>query len=221
MQELPLHHTDWLLAVLMLSFVVMITVKLYNAGRLRDFAILPFHSGRKELEESFNPVPGKGFVDLSLSLNSTLIITISCFLLLHPYEDVFPEFNDWTMFLMLLFALLIFFLFKNFMGLLVGWVFHKSDEIAEAQNINLAYRTWLGIILLPICTVAVFFQPAYPVVYFILLFVLSVGYFLAFQFSALRIWSMGVLPYYKLLYLCALEITPLIFLVGWLKSLVG
>mgnify|MGYP003636825822 CR=1 FL=1 len=107
------------------------------------------------------------------------------------------------------------------MGLLVGWVFNKSDEIAADQNINLAYRTWLGILLLPLCIVAVFFHQAYPVMYFMLLTVVGVGYFLAFQFSAIRIWSMGVLPYYKLLYICALEITPLIFLVGWLISLVG
>ncbi len=219
--ELPVHHTDWLLGVLLLSFIMMIAVRLYNAKRLKDFAILPFHSRRRDLEESFNPVPGKGFVDLSLSLNSTLVITITCFLLLHPYRGKFPLLEDWTVFLMLLFALMIFFLFKNFMGLLVGWVFNKSDEIAAAQNINLAYRTWLGILLLPLCIVAVFFHQAYPVMYFMLLTVVGVGYFLAFQFSAIRIWSMGVLPYYKLLYICALEITPLIFLVGWLISLVG
>ncbi len=219
--ELPIHHTDWLLGVLLLSFVIMIAVRLYNFGRLKDFSILPFHSRRRDLEESFNPVPGKGFVDFSLSLNSTLVITIACFLLLHPYRGQFPLLADWTVFLMLLFALMIFFLFKNFMGLLVGWIFNKSDEIAAAQNINLAYRTWMGILLLPLCTVAVFFHQAYPVLYFVLLIAVSVGYILAFQFSAIRIWSMGVLPYYKLLYLCALEITPLIFLVGWLISLVG
>ncbi len=114
--ELPLHHTDWLLGVLLLSFIMIIAAKLYNGRRLKDFAMLPFHSRRRDLEENFNPVPGKGFVDFSLSLNSTLIITVSCFLLLHPYQGKFPLLQDWTAFLMLFFALMIFFLFKNFMA---------------------------------------------------------------------------------------------------------
>lgn len=219
--EIGYHHTDWLLILLFVAVGILMAARLYNAQRLKDFALLPFHSRRKDLEANFNPVPGKGFVDLSLSLNSTLVITLSCFLLLHPYQGHFPLLSDWTLFLLLLFAFMIFFLFKNFMGLIVGWIFNRSEEITASQNVNLAYRTWLGILLLPVCILTVFVHQAYPVFYYILLILLSTGYFFAFQFSAIRIWEMEVLPYYKILYLCALEITPLIFLIGWLTSLVG
>ena len=219
--ELPKHHTDWLLWLLFAAVTVIISVRLYNRQRFRDFAILPFHARRRELEDDFKPEPGRGFVDLSLSLLSTFILTLTCFLLLHPYNNEFPLFNNWVLFLRLLFVLMLFFVVKNFVGMLVGWVFNKSEEIAISQNVNLAYRTWIAILLLPLCIMAIFFPPAYKYIYYVLLLVISIGYYFAFQFAAIRIWRMGVVSYYKVFYLCALEITPLIFLVGWLLSLSG
>ena len=213
------HHTDWLLWLLLASFILMLSARLYNRRRFNAFAILPFHANRREMETTFNPVPGRGLFDLGLSLLAPVMLSVSCFLILHPYHGYPPFLGDWRLFLRLFFVLLIFFIFKNFVGLLVGWVFNKSDEIALSQNVGLAYRTWAAIILMPICVLAVFFAPAFPVLYYVLLFSLCIAYYFGVQFAAIRIWNITAPPYYKIFYLCALEITPLIFLIGWLVSL--
>lgn len=213
------HHTDWILWILLGSVVLVVTARLYNPQRFRNFLLLPFHVKRRELESSFNPSMRRGLFDMSLSLMSYALLALGLFLLLHPYRQAMPLLTDWQLYLRLLFVLLLFFLSKNMAGLFVGWIFGRSDEIAGAQNVGLAYRTWLAILVLPICALLVFFAPAYQLSYYLLAVVLAVGYYFALQFSLLKIWSMQARPYYKIFYLCALEITPLFFLLGWLKSL--
>ena len=218
-QALPIHHTDWLLWLLCGVFVLLIAARLYNPMRFKAFMILPFHANRAELESSFRPIIGRGLFDVSLGLSSFVVLGLSLFLILHPFQENLPVMADWRMYLRLLMVLLLFFVFKNFMGLLVGWVFNKTDNIARAQNVSFAYRAWLGVILFPVCLALVYLDTAYQLLYYILLMVLCGGYYFSIQFFVLSIWRIDALPYYKIFYLCALEITPLVFLVSWLQSL--
>ena len=216
---IAVHHTDWIFWVLLLAIALLLAARLYNPVRFRAFLILPFHIKRQELESSFNPTVGRGLFDVSLSLLSYLMLGLSFFLILHPFEGAPPVLSDWRNFLRLLFVVLLFFLVKNLVGLFVGWVFQHTDEIARAQNVNLAYRAWIAMMLVPVCALVAFYQPLYQVSYYLLWIGLFVGYYFALQFSFFRLWKMEALPYYKIFYLCTLEITPLLFLVGWLKSL--
>ncbi len=218
--ELTAHHTDWLLIVTTLSFVLLIAVRLYNIVRFKQLSFLPFHASRADIEDSFNPVPGKGFVDFSLSIMSPVIIALTCYLLIHPYNGAVPIFSDWALYLRLLFIVTIFFLLKNFLGMFVGWVFGTAEEIGVSQNVYLAYRSWMAIVLLPFCVLLIFFPSGYAIFYYILLIITVLGLLLALLFTVLRIWNMRIVAYYKIFYICALEITPLIFLIGWLLSLV-
>ena len=220
-QALPLHHTDWLLWLLFGVMGLILSARLYSPLRFKAFTMLPFHANREELEGNFRPVVGRGLFDVSLGMVSFAMIGLALFLLLHPYEGSLPVLGGWRMYLRLLMVLLIFFVFKNFVSLLVGWVFDKTDEIATAQNVSFAHRAWLGLVLFPFVAIMVFGGLLYPVFYYILFLVLIVGYYFSVQFFVLRIWRMNALPYYKIFYLCALEITPLIFLVFWLRSLNG
>ncbi len=216
---LPIHHTDWLLWLLLGVFVLLLAAHLYNPMRFKAFAILPFHANRAEIEGGFRPVVGRGLFDISLGVSSFAILGLALFLVLHPYHHVPPVLAGWRMYLRLIVVLLLFFVFKNFIGLLVGWIFNKTEQIARAQNISFAYRAWLGVLLFPLCLAMIFGGEAYQVLYYALFIVLCGGYYLSFQFYAISIWRMDALSYYKIFYLCALEITPLIFLVSWLQSL--
>lgn len=218
-QTLPIHHTDWLFWLLIGVFALLLAARLYNPSRFKAFSVLPFHANRADLEGSFRPVVGRGFFDISLGLSSFAMLGLALFLVLHPFEDGFPLLVGWRMYLRLVMILLLFFVFKNFIGLLVGWVFNKAEYIAQAQNVSFAYRAWLGVILFPICLLMVYGGSMYQFLYYALLIMLCGGYYFSIQFLAIRIWRIDAFPYYKIFYLCALEITPLIFLVSWLQSL--
>jgi len=213
------HHIDWLLGLLVLATTLVLAARLYHPSRFRAFLFLPLHANREELEDGFRPVVGRGLFDVSLGLMSFCVLALSVFLLLNTSGSGFPMLGNWRMYLRLLMVLLFFYVGKNFLGLLVGWVFNTSEEIARAQNVSFAYRAWLTLFLLPVAIAMVYCTPLYNVLYYILLITLLVGYLFSLQFFILRIWRINALSYYKIFYLCALEITPLIFLVIWLKSL--
>ena len=213
------HHTDWLLYLLVGAFVLLLASRLYNPARFKAFVFLPFHANRAELEADFRPVVGRGFFDISLGVVSFLMLGLALFFLLHPYNGYPPVLSDWQLYLRLLSALLFFFVLKNFIGLLVGWVFSQSEFIASAQNVSFAHRSWLGLVVFPILFLMTYFVQAYQVFYYLLFVVLAVGYYLSLQFYILRFWRLNALSYYKIFYLCALEITPFVFLVIWLQSL--
>lgn len=213
------HHTDWILWIIVGAAAFLLAARLYNPLRFKAFSILPFHAQRAELENSFRLVVGRGLFDISLGLVSFVVLSLTVFLLLHPFEGAMPFLGEWRLFLRLVIVLLFFYVFKNFMGLLVGWIFNQTEPIARAQNVSFAYRSWLAMILLPLCMALVFLPQAYQVLYYLLFTVLISGYAFSLQFLVIRIWQMNAFSYYKIFYLCALEITPLIFLIAWLVSL--
>ena len=216
---LPIHHTDWLMWLLLGVCALLFAARLYNPRRFKEFSILPFHANRKELQHGFRPVVGRGLFDVSLGLSSFLVLGLAIFLLLHPYHTDLPKLGDWRMYLRLVVVLLLFFVSKNFLGLLVGWVFDKTETIAKAQNVAFAYRAWLGVLLFPVCVAMIYWVQSYQVMYYFLWIILCGGYYFSIQFFVVGIWRIDAFPYYKIFYLCALEITPLVFLVSWLQSL--
>ncbi len=217
-QLLKAHHTDWLLGVLLLSWLLIIVARWFNPDRFNQVAILPFHGSRREVETTFNPSRGKGMYAFNLNVVSNIIISLSLFLLLHFPDNKIPDFSNWSLFLKLFFGISFFFIFKNFVGLFVGWVFNSSDELAESQNIHLAYRIWMSIVLAPICVIAVYWPNSFSIAYFLVALILVIGYLLALLFSSIKIWTLPLRGYYKISYLCALEITPLIYLLLWFNN---
>lgn len=217
--ELPLHHSDWILVILLLCLALLVAARLYNPERFGSFVSLPFHVKRKEMELAFNPVVARGLFDVSLSITSYLVLSMGVYIWLHKTWSEAPYFTDSPIYYRILLILVLFYLFKNLSGLLVGWVFERTDDIARSQNAQLAHRAWLGVILLPFVILAVFNSSNYMLWYWITLFVMLLGVALSLYFSFLQLWRIGASSYYKIFYLCALEITPLVFLVGWLKSL--
>jgi hypothetical protein len=217
--ELPAHHTDWLLGLLLLGVGLALAARLYNPERFKDFISLPFHIKRDEMELGFKPLVARGLFDVSLSVLSYLMLSLGIYIWLHHGWEGAPLFNDKALYFRILFILVVFFLLKNLGGLFVGWVFDCTEDIARSQNSQLAHRAWLSLAIIPALVLAVFNSDNYRVWYLMVLIILVLGVALSIYFSFVQLWRLMAPMYYKIFYLCALEITPLLFLVGWLKSL--
>jgi len=220
MEALPklTHHTDWLLIVLVAIFLLLTMLRRNNAQRFRDLVQLPFNIRRKEVEDDFTPNWRSGSFEIGFSLFSYLVLGLALFVTVRHHEGNLA-FRDWQMFLRICFVVVMFFLLKNFIGLIVGWIFSCSEQVAKSQNTNLAYRCWMSVYLFPLSAAAIYLPVNAQVTYLLLLVFLVLGYLVGLQFTAVKLWHIPAQPYYKIFYLCALEITPLLFLLGWLKSL--
>lgn len=215
-----IHHSDWILALLLVASVLLLVARLYDPGRFRAFASLPFHVKRQEMEQNFSASIRKGGFDLSLSLVSYVILALAIYIVLYPPAGgISPSLRDWGAFLRLFFVTTLFFVTKDLVGLSVGYIFNSIEMVARGQNVGLAYRSWLALWLVPLCMLVVYSGEAYGILYYVLAVVLVLGYFFALQFSVARLWKLPAASYYKFFYLCALEITPLLFFLAWLQSL--
>lgn len=216
----PIHHTDWLLIPIGIMLVLLLMARLYDHRRFRAISFLPFHGDRNQIEENFNPVLGRGLIDISLSFFSYLALGLALFVLVHPWKGEFPLLRDWQLYLQIVFLLLFFFVIKNLISIFTGWIFSRTEEVHHSQNISLIYRVWISMWIFPVGVAAVFFPASYRIDYYILVALLCAGVYLMLQFTAVKIWQMKSGAYHKIFYLCALEITPLIFLADWLKNLI-
>ncbi len=217
--EMPPHHSDWVLIVLLLCVGLILAARLYNPERFRIFFALPFHVKRTEMELAFNPVVARGLFDVSLSVMSYLVLSTGIYIWLQNGVGAGPDLSKPALFFRILIILVLFYLIKNLAGLLVGWVFDRTDDIARSQNAQLAHRAWMTIVLLPLVVLSVY-NTSYPELWiWLTLSVILLGVALSLYFSFLQLWKIGASSYYKIFYLCTLEIAPLVFLAGWLKSL--
>lgn len=197
--------------MLVCAFIVVIT-RLGWPKQFRLFWNLPFTRGAKHFESQFNPSGIKDGFYVLLTLNFYLTVTLSCLLILPVSLQV-------SSFVRIVFMLFLFFLSKNFLALLIGWVFNRQEEIVAIQNTGLAYRSWLALWLLPVLFVVIFTPGLWAVGKSFLTLFLPLAYGFALMFSGLRLWNLLNGINYKILYLCTLEIIPFFYLVYGLKSL--
>lgn len=207
-----IHHTDWLLILFIVNAVLFLIAKLYHPKKFGEFLSLPFNSGLQEFEKEFNPYGGKDIFDITLTFNSFLIYATGLFVIFNPDLSLYSDFFR------LFFILILFFLLKNFASLFIAWLFDKNIEITTSHNANLAYRTWGSIWLYPVLVAAVFIPNLSESSATLVSIAIAAVYILALIVSIFRVWAMAAKKYYKILYLCALEITPIVFLFYWLKS---
>lgn len=208
----PLHHTDWLLILFFINGLLFLVAKLYHSKKFGVFISLPFNAGLQDFEKDFNPYGGKDLFDIALSINSFLIYSTGLYLIFNP------DLSLWSDFFRMLFILILFFLLKNLIGLFVAWLFDKNEEVSLSYNANLAYRIWASMWVYPLLVFLVFVPFLKENTNILAAIILALGYAFAISIGVLRLWSMSAPKYYKIFYLCALEIGPMVILIFWLKN---
>ncbi|MEQ9261846.1 MAG: DUF4271 domain-containing protein [Owenweeksia sp.] len=212
MEERVTYHADWVLIILLISSFLIVFARLYHPKKFQFFRSLPFNRGAKTFESEFNPNGVRDAFDVLFTLNFYLVYTLGCLLVVPVQMEIFT-------FARILFIIVLFFLSKNFLALLIGWLFVQQENIAVVQNTGLAYRSWSALWLLPLLVLVTFTPGLRESGSYVVLFFMAGGYLLALLISSLRLWDLHGGTNYKILYLCALEIIPFSFLIYWLKSL--
>lgn len=212
-QNIGIHHTDWLLILFVFSAFLVVLARLYHPKKFAFFLTLPFNSGVKEFEEEFNPNGVKDPFDVLLTLNSYVIFSAGLFLVLE--EDL----GNWIIFARILFILMLFFLVKNFIELFMGWLFRANEGVVAAHNTSLAYRSWAALWIFPLLVLNTYLPAVKEITGNLLLIFLLLAYLMPLLLSSLRLWNLVGGTYYKILYLCALELIPFFFLISWFENL--
>ena len=127
--------------------------------------------------------------------------------------------TDWILFVRIFTMLSVFILSKFLIDKIIAAAF-KIDEIAEQYNLRkVSYRTYLGLLLLPVNIVLFYSHNISDLLLFILISAVLIINLLTYLLS-LRNYQkyIGGKLFYFILYLCALEIAPYYFMYYWFTT---
>jgi hypothetical protein len=210
------HYTDWLYLLLLACGTILLICKSNAPKRFNAFSILPFYTKKLELLSEFNPFNSLKRFETLLSLHSYLLLALAIFVIKVYLQDDLLQYGNYMTYIRILFFVLLFFLTKALANAFLEWVYGHDGQITLSGNLNLGYRIWASILLLPLIFLNIFLSQ------FHLIFTALIGFFLVLTYtisvfqSNIILWKMPSPSYYKIFYICALEISPIFFLITWL-----
>ena len=216
----PLERTlvdqDWISVVLFLSLLVLTLGKFLYHNRFLNFLVLPFND--KYLLFHSKKGPWTGWFQILLSLFQLLNLSLFVFLSLKAFGAL-PEAPPRGSFFFILGSLALFLIAKAALQAFTGYVFNAQDMIKNLIFSKLSYLNHSGLILFlaNLCLTYILVDSKTLIYITIILFVIING---LGAIKLLKHHQKAMFPYfmYFILYLCALEIAPLVLIGSYLKG---
>ena len=212
---------DWILGVLLLIFTLLAWVRVYHLKRLNQLyqAFLYKLHVYTILRSSDSLI-----TRISVGLNAIFVLSMSLFLyqVIHFYGVEIPYTDTVSPFLIILGIVLIVYPLKSLGLLLIGWVFNDSEKFKEyIFNVFLINKI-LGLSLIPIVVLVAYITSGHAIL-------LKLGATMVIMFYIYRLfrgYSIGraaanLSQFYIFLYLCTLEILPLIVITRYISNELG
>lgn len=205
--------TDWVIIISMLASTFLVLANFVNALRTKKLLLIFFSAGGNDLAISFNQDKRSLSTDalLLISAVSALPLAIIATKLISGTSLSAFFLFGWAEYLRMVLLTTIFLVFKSFMASIIGWVFSFQEELIAAQNIFLAHFNWVAL-LTALLSLLVYFGPWPIFSAWLLIVVLVLGLLVAIFKTSVFTFRIGVPITYFILYLCALEIIPISYL---------
>jgi hypothetical protein len=159
-------------------------------------------------ERSYKTLYGAVRLDLIFHL----ILPLSVFQILHYYNVNLPGYPDFIFYLILLITINAYFFIKFFLYRIIGSILMLQENTDESVvNMRMYYKA-LGIILLPVVSIHAAQNKITGISVWVMAVLIGIFY-LASLFRSIYIGNRtGISIFYLILYLCTLEIFPLILI---------
>ncbi|MDE5423513.1 DUF4271 domain-containing protein [Ancylomarina sp. DW003] len=209
---------DWFVGVILFSLFLLASTKFLFSKYLSKLIESIFNSHTANnlfLEKNINMVKG------SVLVNLLFVVNISLFAInvMNHFSVSIDNENGFQEFLLVFVAVLCLYIGKVIVVRSLGYIFNGNNESKEYLFTTFLYNKNLGLFLFPVIIALPFIQP-HAVIWLI-----NIGLFMLLFFYILRIarglkilFRKHVSIFYMILYLCALEIFPLLMIY---KLLVG
>lgn len=210
-----LDNTDWITLVIFFSLLLMVVAKQLFQSRFLNFIILPFNNKYVTLYSKKDKMR-HGFHLLMTSfqiLNTALYIYLS-------YNILFKNDDSQGIFMfgIVLGVVVLFVLLKLIVQLANGFVFNNLKIVSDLIYKKHTYLNYSGLVMLVANVIMTYIAKDSETVVFLSLFLILIINFIGL-ITILKYHQKLISNYffYFILYLCALEIAPLIFIANFLK----
>jgi hypothetical protein len=208
-------QTDWITLTLMGSLLFPLIAKGFYYSRFFSFLILPFNNKYITMytkkEKLFN------WFHILLSVFQVINTTLFIFFIWRAYIRPTEEKNPFI-FPLLLAAVFIFLSAKTLVQLFNGFIFNSYKTFNELIFKKLSYLNYAGIVLF-IANVLLTYVLINSKIVIIITFILFLAINIIGWVTVIRNYQNFISSYffYFILYLCALEIAPLVIMGSFLK----
>lgn len=196
---------DWAVYFFTLAFLFLVMSKAYFPVKFYDYIRLVFNDKYWRIYKD-SPSTQSGF-HLLLFVTQTISFTFLIQLFLHSVG--WGSIYDISLFLRILIVLVFIILSKYFIEKIVAITFQIEDFAEQFHFYKLSYRSYLGILLLPLVAI-LYFNHVNSTSYLYSLIGIILLINLGLYINSIRIFRGVIFPkfYYFILYLCALEMAP-------------
>ena len=205
--------SDWVIIIGLLASAFLVLANLINSLRVRQLLSLVTGVGGDETALSFRPGKRVFSADLMLLLASVVSMPLAIIATKFIFSNSLRPLLlfGWAEYLRMALLTMLLLVFKNLMASIIGWVFSLQEELIQAQNIFLAHFNWISI-LAALISFLVYFSPWPLASAWLLVIVLLLGLLIAIFKTTAYTFRLGLPFTYFILYLCALEIIPISYL---------
>jgi hypothetical protein len=215
LQERIIENKDWATLLFLLSFVVIVIIKSQFEVQFSEFLKLPFS---KKYNSTYKDASNL-YSTFTISLFFVQLISFSFLIqIILSYSSQTTK-ASWVTFIQIFTALFVGIFIKFYIEKIIATIF-DIEEILEAFNLKkVTYRTYIGLISLPIVILLYYNNFLFIEIIYSFLFLIGIGlayfYFLSLLYYQKLILSKIM---YFILYLCTLEIAPYYLLFHWLTK---
>ena len=213
--EKAAYSLDWMTLVLFISLIVFALGKYFYHTKFLNFIILPFndkyvllHNKKGQLFNWFH---------ILLTVFQAINLAFFIFLSLKAF-DALPSENHQNVFFLILALLVLFQIAKLVLQFIKGFVFNTVGLISELVFSKTSYLNHSSILLFIGNVILVYiFRDSKMIIYATIILILLVNGIGVIKL--LKNYQKAMFPYfvYFILYLCALEIAPLVIIGSYLK----
>ncbi len=202
-------NKDWATVLFVVTIALLVLAKSLFENRFNDFIRLIISDKYFKIYKESSHLVG-GFTILLFLIN---LVSISFFTQLVICNFTKAAKTDWVLFVQIFTGFSVFILSKFLIEKIIANIFNIEELIEQFNLQKVNFRTYLGLLLLPITIVLYYSNYASNHVFFAIIGVLLIINVLTYVFS-LRIYQNLIFSkmFYFILYLCALEIAPYYFI---------
>jgi len=202
---------DWLLGILLIAWIIFASVKFGFSKYLNQLIgglVNTSTANRLYRERSYKTMYGA----LRLNFLFYLVLPLSAFQIAHYFNVNLPGYHDFFFFMMLFCAINAYFFAKIFLDRVLGSIVMLKEEVEESMYNMQMYFKVLGVFLLPVVTIHTVVNEIQYVTVWIMAIII-VFFYLGSILRSIYIGNRkGISIFYLILYLCLLEILPLILI---------
>ncbi len=204
-----IENKDWATLLFVASFGLIVLTRTLFENRFHDFIrLIVSDKYLKIYKESSHLMSG-----FTIFLFVVNLISLSFFIQIIFHHLGYGTKTDWVLFVQIFTFLTVFVLSKFLVEKIIATTFGIEEIIEEFNLQKVSFRTYLGLLLLPITIMLFYNDLVSNSLIYTLIVVLLIINLLTYLFS-LKIYQNLIISqlFYFILYLCALEIAPYYFL---------